>query len=79
MIEWLCWRRFGHALAALLAEQKAGNLEAHKRVLRVRDEFWRLVYGNAPGIPFKGNSNHSDIMELGLNLGLDRLTKLSPS
>jgi len=52
-----------------------GSLEAHKRVLRVRDEFWRLVYGNGPGIPFKGNSNHSDIMELGLNLGLDRLTE----
>jgi len=74
MMEWLCWRRFGHALASLLAEQKAGSLEAHKRVLRVRDEFWRLVYGNSAVVPFKGTSTHSDIMELGLNLGLDKLT-----
>lgn len=75
MMEWFCWRRFGHPLAILIAEEKAGSLEAHKKVLRVRDEFWRLVYGKGPVVPFKGHSHHSDIMELGLNVGLDTLTQ----
>jgi hypothetical protein len=73
-LEWLCWRRTGQPLAVLLAEEKAGNLEAHENIVRVRDDFWRAVHGRGPVAPFKGNSDHSDIMELGLNLGLNKLT-----
>jgi hypothetical protein len=75
MMEWLCWRRFGLPLTVLIAQEKAGNLDAHKKVLRVQDEFWRLVHGKGSVTPFKGNPDHSDIIELGLNLGLNKLTE----
>ena len=74
ILEWLCWRRFGQRLTTLVAEEKAGNLEAHNKVSRLRDDLWHLVHRRGPVEPFKGNSRHSEIMELGLNLGLDVLT-----
>jgi hypothetical protein len=74
ILEWLCWRRFGQPLATLVAEEKTGNLEAHNKVSRLRDDLWHLVHGRGSIEPFKGNSRHSEIMELGLNLGLDALT-----
>jgi hypothetical protein len=74
ILEWLCWRRFGQPLSALAAEEKAGNLEAHDKVHRLKDDFWRLLHGGGPIERFKGNSRHSEIMELGLNLGLAKLT-----
>jgi len=72
--EWLSWRRFGQSLTTLVAEEKVGNFEAHNKVSRLRDDLWQLVYGRGPIEPFKGNSRHSEIMELGLNLGLAKLT-----
>jgi hypothetical protein len=74
ILEWLCWRRFGQPLTTLVAEEKAGNLEAHDKVSRLRNDLWHLVYGRGSIEPFKGNSRHSEIMELGMNLGLDALT-----
>jgi hypothetical protein len=74
ILEWLCWRRYGQPLAILVVEDKAGNLEAHNKVRRLRDDLWHLVHGRSPIEPFKGNSHHSEIMELGLSLGLDALT-----
>ena len=74
ILEWLCWRRFGQPLSALAAEERAGNLEAHDKVHRLKDDLWRLLHGRGPIEPFKGNSRHSELMELGLNLGLDALT-----
>ena len=72
--EWLSWRRFGQSLTTLVAEEKAGNLEAHKKVHRLKDDLWHLAYARGPIEPFKGNSCHSEIMELGLNLGMAKLT-----
>jgi hypothetical protein len=74
ILEWLCWRRFGQPLTILVAEEKAGNVEAHDKVSRLRNDLWHLVYGRGSIEPFKGNSRHSELMELGLNLGLDALT-----
>ena len=74
ILEWLCWRRFGQPLTPLVAEEKTGNLQAHDKVSRPRNDLWHLVYGRGSIEPFKGNSRHSEIMELGLNLGLDGLT-----
>jgi hypothetical protein len=74
ILEWLCWRRYGQSLTTLVAEEKAENLEAHNKVSRLRDDLWHLMHGQGSIEPFKGNSRHSEIMELGLNLGLDALT-----
>jgi hypothetical protein len=74
ILEWLCWRRYKQPLSALAAEEKAGNLEAHKKVHRLKDDLWRLLHKRGLIEPFKGNSRHSELMELGLNLGLDTLT-----
>jgi hypothetical protein len=74
ILEWLCWRRFGQPLTTLVTEEKAGNLEAHDKVSRLRNDLWHLVHGRGSIEPFKGNSRHSEIIELGLNLGLAKLT-----
>ena len=74
ILEWLCWRRTGQSLTVLLAEEKAGSLEAHDKVHRVRDDFWRAVHARQPVEPFKGNPDHCELLELGLNLGLKALT-----
>jgi hypothetical protein len=74
ILEWLCWRRYGRPLTALVAEDRVGNPEAHNKVSRLRDDLWHLVHGRGPIEQFKGNSRHSEIMELGLNLGLAKLT-----
>jgi len=74
ILEWLCWRRYGQLLSALAAEEKAGNLEAHNKVHRLKDDLWQLLHKRGSIEPFKGNSRHSELMELGLNLGLDALT-----
>ena len=74
ILEWLCWRRYGQSLTTLVAEEKAENLEAHNKVSRLRDDLWHLMHGQGSIELFKGNSRHSELMELGLNLGLDALT-----
>src|ERR1700676_3172058 len=73
-LEWLCWRRFGKPLPVLLAGEQVGALEDHEKVLRLTDEFWRLVHGHGPIVQFKGNRTHAEIIELGFGLGLDKLT-----
>jgi hypothetical protein len=75
ILEWLYWRRFREPLFVALGKDRDGNLQAHKRVRRVKDEFWRLLHRQGPAIkPFKGNTEHSELMELGLSLGLNKLT-----
>lgn len=74
ILEWLSWRRFGESLTTLVAEEKAGNLKAHNKVSRLRTDLWQLAHLKGSIESFKGNSRHSELMELGLNLGLDALT-----
>jgi hypothetical protein len=73
-LQWLCWRRTGQSLPVLLAEEKAGSREAHDKVQRVRDDFFLAVNAREPLEPFKGNSDHCELLELGLNLGLNTLS-----
>lgn len=69
-LEWLSWRRTGRPLAVLLTEEKAGSLEAHKDMQRVRDDSWRAMHGESIE-PFKGNQNHCEIVELGFQSRLE--------
>jgi len=73
-LEWLCWRRTGQSLAVLVKEEKAGNLEAHKKVQRVRDDYWRATHARQSLEPFKENPDHCELLELGWNLRLRRLS-----
>lgn len=72
-LEWLTWRRTGRPLAVLLAEEKAGSLEAHKGMQRVRDDSWRAIHGESIE-SFKGNPIHCELLELGFGLGLNALS-----
>lgn len=47
---------------------------ARNKVQRVRDDFWRAVHARQSVEPFKGNPDHCELLELGLNLGLKALT-----
>jgi len=73
-LQWLCWRRTGQSPPVLLAEEKAGKREAHDNVQRVRDDFWRAMNAGEPLEPFKGNPDHCELLELGMNLGLRSLS-----
>jgi hypothetical protein len=53
-----------------LEKEKEGDLRAHKQLVRAEDEFWRLLKGHAPVPPFKVDRPHTDLLELGLHLGL---------
>jgi hypothetical protein len=55
-------------------KEKEGDLKAHKRLVRANDEFWRLTNGHGPVAPFKVDQAHSDLLELGLHLGLRGLS-----
>jgi hypothetical protein len=55
-------------------KEKEGDLKAHKQLVRANDEFWSLTNGHGPVAPFKVDQAHSDLLELGLHLGLKVLS-----
>lgn len=72
--EWYYWRRYREPLWLALQNEKAGDVRAHERLMRVRDEIWRLLYRRGPVLPFKGNPDHCELLEIGLHLGLNKVT-----
>jgi hypothetical protein len=73
VFEWLFWKRFRIPLALALERERAGDLMAHKQLVRARDEFWQAGHGFK--IPqFKVDETHSDLIELGFGLGLPKLS-----
>lgn len=70
---WLAWKRFRRPLWQLIQEDAAGNRKASKMVERIFIEGNKLRYGEKlPG--FKHDLDHTGLLEMGLPLGLDKLT-----
>lgn len=73
VFEWFFFKRFRYPLAVALQRERAGELDAHEHLARARDEFWKKGHGyRVP--PFKVHEIHSDLIELGLGLGLADLS-----
>jgi hypothetical protein len=74
VLDWFFFKR--HRTPRWLAQEKEkeGDLKAHKQLVRANDEFWRLINGHGPVAPFKVDQAHTDLLELGLHLGLKVLS-----
>ncbi len=73
ILEWLAWVRFRRPLWQLTQEDAAGNREASKMIERIIVEGNKLRYGKkVPG--FKHDLDQGALIEMGLPLGLDKLT-----
>jgi len=74
VLDWFFFKRNRIPRWLALEKEKEGDLKAHKQVVRASDEFWRLLNGHGPVPPFKVDQPHTDLLELGLHLGLKVLT-----
>ena len=74
ILDWFFFKRNRTPRWLALEKEKEGDLRAHKQLVRAGDEFWRLLNGHGPVPPFKVDQPHSDLLELGLHLGLKVLT-----
>jgi len=73
LLEWLAWKRYRQPLWQIAQEDAAGNRGASKKIERIIAEGNKLRYGeNLPG--FKYDLDHAGLLEVGLPLGLDKLT-----
>jgi hypothetical protein len=70
VLDWFFFKRNRTPRWLALEKEKEGDLRAHKQLVRAEDEFWRLLKGHGPVRPFKVDRPHTDLLELGLHLGL---------
>jgi len=74
VLDWFFFKRNRTPRWLASEKEKEGNLRAHKQLVRAEDEFWCLLNGHGPVPPFKVDQPHTDLLELGLHLGLKVLT-----
>jgi hypothetical protein len=72
--DWFFFKRNRTPRWLAQGKEKEGDLKAHKQLVRANDEFWRLINGHGPAPPFKVDQAHTDLLELGLHLGLKVLS-----
>jgi hypothetical protein len=74
VLDWFFFKRNRTPRWLALEKEKEGDLRAHKQLVRANDEFWRLLNGHGQVPPFKVDQFHTDLLELGLHLGLEVLS-----
>jgi hypothetical protein len=74
VLDWFFFKRNRTPRWLAIAREKEGDLRAHEQLVRAEDEFWRLLNGHGPVPPFKVDQPHTDLLELGLHLGLKVLS-----
>jgi hypothetical protein len=74
ILDWFFFKRNRTPRWLAQEKEKEGDLKAHKQLARANDEFWRLINGHGPAPPFKVDQAHTDLLELGLHLGLKVLS-----
>jgi len=74
LLDWYFFKRFRSPRWVAVEKEKKGDLEAHNQITRATDEFWLLLNGHGPVPAFKADQVHSDLLELGLHNGLDKLS-----
>jgi hypothetical protein len=72
-LEWIFFKRSRTPLVVAREREAAGDLKAHEKIVRAKDDLWKLKHGYRVAA-FKVNEIHSDLIEIGLNLGLGKLT-----
>jgi len=74
VLDWFFFKRNRTPRWLALEKEKEGNLKAHKQLVRAKDEFWRMLNGHGRVPRFKVDQFHTDLLELGLHLGLKVLS-----
>jgi hypothetical protein len=74
VLDWFFFKRNRTPRWLAIEKEKEGDLRAHDQLVRAQDEFWRLLNGHGPVPPFKVDLAHTDLLELGLHLGLKLLS-----
>jgi hypothetical protein len=74
VLDWFFFKRNRTPRWLALEKEKEGEVKAHKQLVRAEDEFWRLANGHGPVTSFKVDQPHTDLLELGMHLGLKLLT-----
>jgi len=74
VFDWFFFKRNRIPRWLEMEREKEGDLEAHNQLVRAADEFWLLRNGHGPVPSFKVDVTHSDLLVLGLHLGLSELT-----
>jgi|HubBroStandDraft_2_1064218.scaffolds.fasta_scaffold34902_1 hypothetical protein len=74
VLDWFFFKRNRTPRWLALEKEKEGNLKAHKQLVRANDEFCRMLNGHGQVPRFKVDQFHTDLLELGLHLGLQVLS-----
>lgn len=72
--EWLHFRRFGESVRQTTRNAKRGDLKAYKRIDHTLEDIYGWHCGQQIK-PFEGNLDHNSLLEIGLPLGLDKLSE----
>lgn len=73
-LENLYWKHYREPLWIALQKVKSGDLQAYRRVMRVGEDYQRHQFNKGPIKPAKGDPDHSALLEMGLDMGLNELT-----
>jgi hypothetical protein len=74
VLDWFFFKRNRTPRWLAQEKEKEGDLRAHKQLVRANDEFWRMLNGHGRVPRFKVDQFHTDLLELGLHLGLQVLS-----
>ena len=73
-LELLFWRRFREPLSRAVEASQHGDLKALRRIHRVMEEYHQIRFGKGPLKGFKQDLDHAALLEMGMHMGLDKLT-----
>jgi hypothetical protein len=74
LLQHLYWGRFREPLWIALQKTEAGDIDAQRRVNTVVEEYQRRRFGKGPIKATKSDPDHAALFEIGLDMGLSRLT-----
>lgn len=73
-MERLFWNRYREPLWVAVQKAEGGDLKAQRRINRILEDYQRIRSGRGPLKPFKADMRHIALLEMGLALGLDKLS-----
>jgi hypothetical protein len=74
LLENLYWKHYKEPLWIALQKAEQGDMNAYRRVTRICEQYQLRRFSQGPMKPAKGDPDHSDLLEMGLEMGLDKLS-----
>jgi len=73
-LENLYWKHYKEPLWIALQKVQQGDVNAYRRVMRIGEYYQRRRFSQGAMKPAKGDADHSDLLEMGLDMGLGKLS-----